>query len=206
MSIKGAVCVLALMATGAAQAHMMGNMPTPWTVRIGGTDIAPKQDNGTLGGGNVDVMSKLGMSFNVDYRLCRYVSFDLLGVIPYVQHIKIDGSDIASTKHLPPTLSVQLHPLQFEGAWARIDPYVGVGVNRTFFFSEHVANGAHLQLSNTWGVAAQVGVDANLTSRWLVGADVRYIQIEPDASINGAALGTVKINPFVYSLNVGYRF
>jgi len=195
-------CVVAMTATLSLQAQAFWHEESPWTVRLGVTEIAPKPDNGTLAVGSVDVKSKLGMSFNLDYRMSPYLSVDLLGVIPYVQHIKLNGTDVGSTKHLPPTLTLQFHPLH-EG---RFDPYAGVGVNRTFFFSEHLVDGTRLQLSNTWGVAAQIGIDAKLSRSWLVGIDARYIQIEPDASANGTPIGTVKINPFVYSANIGYRF
>ena len=77
-----------------------------------------------------------------------------LAALPVTQGIAIDGSRVASTQHLPPTLSLQFHPR----GDATIDPYVGVGVNHTFFFREALP-GAKLQLSDTWGYAGQMGVD-----------------------------------------------
>jgi outer membrane protein W len=56
-------------------------------------------------------------------------------------------------------------------------------------------------------------------SDWILGnnlvinANVRVVSIETDAVVGGAlagggavALGTVKINPLIYGLNIGYKF
>lgn len=36
--------------------------------------------------------------------------------------------------------------------------------------------------------------------------DARYIDIDSKASVDGQRIGTVEIDPFVYSVNLGYRF
>ena len=67
-----------------------------------------------------------------------------------------------------------------------------------------------------WFARFQIGLDW-LIGDWVVNANVRYIQIETSARIGGdlaqalagtgaADIGDVKIDPWVYSLNVGYRF
>jgi outer membrane protein W len=69
---------------------------------------------------------------------------------------------------------------------AGFDPYIGVGVNRTFFFNESLNGtlaGNNLQLSNAWGYSGQAGVDWKFGKAWVAGVDLRYIQIEPDASL-----------------------
>jgi outer membrane protein len=50
------------------------------------------------------------------------------------------------------------------------------------------------------------GVDIRLSDRWLFTADLRWIDIETDARVNGAKVGTVKIDPWVYGIALGYRF
>lgn len=42
--------------------------------------------------------------------------------------------------------------------------------------------------------------------KWTVGADLRYMDIDSKASINGTGIGTVNIDPLVFGFNVGYKF
>ena len=45
-----------------------------------------------------------------------------------------------------------------------------------------------------------------LENDWVINLEFRYINIETDAKLDGAVLGTVDINPWVYSISVGRRF
>ena len=56
------------------------------------------------------------------------------------------------------------------------------------------------------GDAAQLGADIELSDKWVLNLDLRYISIEADATLDGADLGKVEINPWVYAIAVGRRF
>ena len=45
-----------------------------------------------------------------------------------------------------------------------------------------------------------------LNDKWFFNVDAHYIDIETDATLDGTDLGTVKIDPMVYGLHLGYRF
>jgi len=49
-------------------------------------------------------------------------------------------------------------------------------------------------------------VDFKLSERWFLNADVRYIDISSDVRLNGTKIGTTKIDPWVATIGVGYRF
>lgn len=66
--------------------------------------------------------------------------------------------------------------------------------------------GASLKVDNSYGLAAHAGVDFRLGERWLATADLYWIDIQPDVKVNGGKVGTVKIDPLVYGLSLGYRF
>ncbi|MFA5631375.1 MAG: OmpW family outer membrane protein [Porticoccaceae bacterium] len=136
-----------------------------------------------------------------------------------------------ATKHLPPTLSLVWYPLDRGSV---VSPYVGAGINYTVFFDESAhadlerAAGAlagldgpvpmSLKLEDSVGLAAQVGVDLALSERWHLNVAVRWIDIETKATFkarDGSAIaaGTtiariddVDIDPWVYQVNIGYRF
>ena len=45
-----------------------------------------------------------------------------------------------------------------------------------------------------------------MSDKWLLNFSARYIDIETKATLGGDSLGTVEIDPWVYSLMVGYKF
>ena len=192
--------VIGLAGIGSAAAHEAGDI----LLKMGVTHVNPKSDNGSLANDTVhiDIGNSTRPSFSLTYMATKNVGIELLGAVPFKHDIRARGvGDIGSTKHLPPTLSLQWHFLPD----ARIQPYVGVGVNYTKFFSEDSSLG-DLELSDSWGLAAQVGVDINLDKNWFMTADVRYIDIDTKVKLNGARIGTVKIDPVVATVGVGYRF
>ena len=61
---------------------------------------------------------------------------ELLAATPFEHDITIKGApvDAGSTKHLPPTLTVMWYPMG--GSDSRFQPFVGAGVNYTYFWDE----------------------------------------------------------------------
>jgi outer membrane protein len=188
---------------GAVQAYEAGD----WVVRGGLYGVFPKSDNLSLGpGADLDVDDGYSLGFNITYMINPNIGVELLGALPFKHDISLTGAgDVAETKHLPPTISVQYHFMP----GGTVHPYVGLGLNYTTFFSEETKGalqGASLKLDDSWGLAGQLGIDIDVAPNWFVNADLRYINIESDAKLNGEGIGTVEINPWVFGLNVGTRF
>ncbi len=146
------------------------------------------------------------ITFSVLRMLTDTWGVELLGALPFKHDISlINGPRVGSTKHLPPTLSVVYYLLPA----AQFQPYLGLGVNVTLFFDEDTRGalaGSDLDLDTSVGAAAVIGLDVDLGDNWFLNADVRYMDIETDAKLDGADLETVKIDPWAFGLNVGYRF
>lgn len=173
-----------------------------WMVRGGISQIEPASDNGQLSVGNIEVDRQVGPSLNVAYYFTPNWAIDVLGALPFKHDFSINGTKAGTTKHLPPTVTLQYHFLPE----ASIQPYAGVGLNYTFFMQEKLNSGNKLKLENSLGLTAQVGVDIPINSRWRVGVDARFIDIDARAKVDGQAIGEINIDPFVYSINLGYRF
>ena len=182
----------------AAQAHDQGD----WLLRFGITYVEPKSNNSEL----VSVDGAASFTPNIAYMLTQNWSLELLAAWPFEHDIDlVGGPRVASTKHLPPTFTVNYHFLPGAG----FQPYVGAGFNYTLFFDEKTVGplaGTDLDLDSSWGLSAQVGADINLGEKWLLNLNVRWIDIDTDAKLDGAPLGTVEIDPVVYSANLGFRF
>ena len=192
------VSLLGLAAVPATQAQDTGD----WIWRVGVHDVLPKSDNHDV----VNVDAGATLTFNATYMVAPNWGVELLAALPFSHDINLNGGGkVAETKHLPPTLSLQYH-FNPNRAWR---PYLGAGVNYTLFFDEKTSGalaGNKLELDPSWGLSAQAGVDVELGSNWFINADARWFDIDSDARLNGASLGTVEIDPYAFGVSVGRRF
>ena len=178
-----------------------------WWVRGGATHVNPKSDNGTLAGTlatDVDSNAQLGLSVG------RYLNdnwaIDVLAATPFSHTASLNGAEAVDFKHLPPTVSLQYY---FGDRNAAFRPFVGAGVNFTWVYDEETrgpVRGADVELDNSWGLAAQAGLLWNFSDTWHATADVRWIDIDSDATLNGANIGTATVDPLVVSVMIGTTF
>lgn len=200
-AVSTLIGAVVLAASSAASAYEAGDI----IVRAG---IASVQPNETMeAGSTLDTLNGgLGnneqLGITASYMLTDKLGLELLAATPFKHDITSNGAKIGETKHLPPTLSVQYFPMDNQSA---VQPYVGVGVNYTTFFSEESTLG-NLKLDDSWGLAAQAGVDYAVSDNMVLNAAVWYIDIDSDASLNGADIGTVALDPWVYMVGVGYKY
>ena len=172
-----------------------------WLVRVGAHNVDPKSDNSDI----VEVDSAIMVTFNGTYMFQKNWGVELLAALPFSHDIDlVGGGKVAKTKHLPPTASIQYH----FAPDSNIRPYVGAGLNWTLFFDESTTgalDGTDLNLGNSFGFAAQAGVDIDVNERWFVNADVRYMDIETKAKLDGVSLGKVEIDPWLFGVSLGFR-
>lgn len=121
--------------------------------------------------------------------------------------------DLASTWVLPPTLTVQYH----FNPHGKVRPYLGAGVNYTLFYDEKASAGlqkavgkTNVHMSDSFGWAAQAGVDFDITPKVFLNLDVKYIDIDTTARLRTTAIGTqtvkLHLDPLVFGAGVGMRF
>lgn len=201
-----AIALLGAVSTSAAAAEE-GN----WMVRMRATylDMANKSDPiPALGvpGDAIHVNNKWIPEFDVTYFFTPNIATELVVTIPQNQNVSVNGlGKIGSFKHLPPTLLAQYHFIPN----GTIRPYVGAGVNVTRIWGADIsAAGIPLSLSK-WSVgpALQIGVDYKLTSNWFLNADIKKVWLGADVKgPNGAKVTSVSLDPWLFSMGVGYRF
>ena len=184
-----------------------------WTVGVGAHNVAPKSDNGTLtatplGNLKMDVGSNIRPTITAEYFVKDNLGIEVLAALPFQHDIAVTGvGKVGSTKHLPPTVSLQYHFGQ-----GKVKPFVGLGVNYTRFFStktEGPIAGADLELSDSWGLAGHVGLDVQIGDKSAIRIDYRKIDIDTKVKLNGANLGTintVNIDPSVYGVAYVFAF
>jgi outer membrane protein len=173
-----------------------------WTIGIGVGNVNPKSDNGDLAGIQADIGDDTRPIFTFEYFVRDNLGVELLLATPFDHDVSLDGvGNVGSTKQLPPTLSLNYH-FPTNSAWK---PYIGAGINYTDFFEEESALGK-LELDSSWGFAVQAGVDYMLTDTGMLRFTARYIDIETDAELDGADIGTAEVDPVVLSVSYVMKF
>jgi outer membrane protein len=212
-----------------AQAYEAGN----FIVRAGAITVdpntsatTPELNGAPLYGMKVNVDSDTQLGLTMTYMLTPEIGVELVAATPFTHNIRgnlnstayLGTNDLGSTKQLPPTVNLQYY---FNNS-SIFTPYVGAGVNYTMFWDEDAGNtlnhtlggNVSLNLDNSWGLAAEGGVDINMGSNWLLNAAVLYVDIDTNATYtvrNGPLAGArvksdVNLDPWVYMASVGYKF
>ncbi|MFW8592590.1 OmpW/AlkL family protein [Cribrihabitans neustonicus] len=180
-----------------AQAQSQGD----WTLGAGIANVNPKSGNGTLAGAAADIDDGTALSLTAEYFFRDNWGVELLVASPFEHDVKLNGAFAASAKQLPPTLSVNYH---FPAA-GKVKPFLGLGVNYTTFFEEETALGT-LELDDSFGLALNAGADYQITGTGALRFNLRYMDIDTDATLNGADIGTAEIDPVVVNLAYVHRF
>ncbi|MDG1582203.1 OmpW family outer membrane protein [Pseudomonas sp. GOM6] len=209
-----------------AQAHKAGDI----IVRAGAITVDPHESSsdiwvGALGtdvaGTKATLDSDTQLGLNFAYMVTDHVGVELLAATPFSHDVGVKGmpgafaglnGKLGELKHLPPTLSVLYYPLDAASAF---QPYVGAGINYTWFFDTELSSEAEdkgfsgLDLDDSWGLSAQIGMDYMLTDNVMLNAQVRYIDIDTTGSTSYGGREVevdVDVDPFVYMIGLGYKF
>ncbi|MYM36614.1 outer membrane beta-barrel protein [Duganella sp. FT50W] len=179
---------------------------SPWLVRVRAVNIDTADKSDPVGGvgasDRIHVKNKTIPEVDISYFFTKNIATELILTYPQKHDVTLDGANIGSIKHLPPTLTVQYH----FAPDATIRPYVGAGVNWTTFSKVKLLNGAGSLEHDSFGLALQAGVDFAIDKNWSINLDVKKVQIRSDVLIGGAKASRVKVDPVLLGVGVGYRF
>ena len=141
---------------------------------------------------------------DITYFFTEHVAAELIAATS--KHtVSAGGNNLGDVWALPPTLTLQYHFTPD----SKFSPYIGAGINYTVFYGEDDAAGfSDFDVGNGFGLAAQAGFDYWINDNWGLNLDVKYIDLDVDASVNNGALNAynVDINPWVVGAGVSYRF
>jgi outer membrane protein len=191
----------------------------PFMVRVGALGVLPNGSGATLNGFaplglynsslTNNVVPELDLTYFINNHwaveaICCFAHSTLeAAVTPF--GLK---SNIANTTAFPPTVTLQYH-----FALGQFDPYVGLGVNYTWFWwttsplTQALGKGNGINVHGAAGVAFDAGFDYYVTRHWVINADAKYIPLETDANVLGVQNAAhINVNPWLVRLAIGYRF
>ena len=201
-----AAAVLATLSlTGVAMGSAVAQ-ESPWLVRVRAVHLNTADKSDPVGG--VGASDRLTVSnetipeFDVSYFFTPHLAAELVLTYPQKHDVYLDGANIGTFKHLPPSLLVQYH---FTPE-APLKPYVGAGINYTTLSKVRLLNGAGSLEHDSVGLVVQAGVDYAIDKQWSLNFDVKKAQIRSDVMIGGVKASRVKVDPLMIGVGVGYRF
>ena len=197
-----ASALLAVFAGGSALAQDF--QAGDWLVRARAVNLdSANKDSTGLG---LSVNDKVIPEVDVSYFFTPNIAAELVLTVPQKHTVRSAGTGIGSLKHLPPSLLLQYH---FNAPGFK--PYVGAGVNYTRFssvrFDPAVAAALNPSIDkNSFGGALQVGVDIPLSKNLYLNVDVKKVYIKTDVFSSGTKVGTLKVDPVLVGVGLGWRF
>jgi outer membrane protein len=228
-SLKRALPAAIAMALGLSAVPAAAYEAGDWVVRGRIINVNPNDDSSVVSvggapqaGTGVSVDDDTTLELDFTYMLDPHWGLELiLGTTKHdvnpnaaLSSALSSSATIVETGVLPPTLTLQYH---FAPS-SNIRPYAGVGINYTHFYNERVKGGLNgagddADLDDSWGLAAQVGFDVDINKDWFVNFDVKYIDIDTEATITNTGPFTtspvkvdVDIDPWVWGIGIGTTF
>ncbi|MGE3623724.1 MAG: OmpW family protein [Bdellovibrionales bacterium] len=204
--------VVALLAIGPAAAEdYRGFQAGDIIVRLRGLAVVPSvSSHVTPIGGTVDASTSFEPEADITYFLTPNIAIEAIAAVTR-HHLHDNGSssgniDLGKVSLLPPTVTAQYHFLPT----AKINPYVGAGINYTVFFDSSPAAGSaatQVEYENRFAPAIQAGADFHIDGNWYANIDVKHIFLTTHASINGGTIGAdVSLDPTIVGFGLGYKF
>jgi outer membrane protein len=190
-------------------------------IRLRAIMVAPNEKSGSILPAFPGERAKVDNSFMPEID-ATYMATDNIGfeLIASTTKHHADGQTgttgsigrLASTWVLPPTLTAQYH-FNPRGA---VRPYLGAGVNYTIFWNEKASPGlvaavgpTNVHMKDSFGWAAQAGIDIDITRKVFVNFDVKYIDIDAQTRLSTTAVGVqnvkIKLDPLVFGVGLGIR-
>ena len=199
---RTSVAATILIALGASPSGTMAQeVERPWTFRTGAL-ITGSSDTSLE---RYKALSSIGLGMGVRRQITGIFSAELnLAVLSREIVIEEESgveSSQGSIETIPLNLLAQVRPL-LEGV---VHPYGGVGLNFTPVWEKTGALDGD-DIPPTFGVAAQLGVDFDLSPGVLLNLDLLWNTAEPDIEADGVRITTITMNTFTLSAGVGFRF
>ena len=120
------------------------------------------------------------------------------GTVPFL-------GEVLTAKNIAPTLMFNYHFGDRSATWR---PYLGLGVNYTYFADAKTPYGWDVNLSSSWGLAAHAGFDYAISKQWGLFASIAKVQVKSDLVAIGATVlqTTIDFRPVTYAAGVSYKF
>jgi outer membrane protein len=237
-SVGTAACICSAALFDNANAQSAGSI----TVSTGWLHIAPQGDatpltvesiggvavNHQIAGSGAHPTSSDTVGITTEYYVTDNIGVAMLLGQPLKVNLVGDGTlqkygNLGSTKPMPPAIELRYHLFSAE---SKFRPFVGLGVNYTWFTQVRLSNSqfvtdnlgpggsAHAELSSSWNPVFEIGANYAMTKHWSVGTSLGYIPVKTRLTLYGqtatgtqiVSKSTLLLHPLNVFVNVAYTF
>ncbi|VWD05167.1 OmpW family protein [Burkholderia contaminans] len=235
-NVAACICLVSLAAR--ADAQTAGSI----TTSVGWLHIAPQGDatpltvqsvggvavNQQVAGTGAHASSTDTLGITTEYYVTDNLGVAVLLGMPLKVNLIGDGTlqkygTLGTTRPMPPAIELRYHLF---AAASKFRPYLGIGVNYTWFTQVRAINSqfitdsfgpggsARATLSASWNPVFEIGANYALTKHWSVGTSVNYMPVKTHLTLYGqtatgtpvVSTSTLRLNPLSVFLNVAYTF
>lgn len=211
-SLFGAVLVSACAGHAALAADALsdgtGDPAGHFQVRLRGVGVLPEPSATiTISGANIGGKTQVSDSFipeaDVTYFLTSNIAVEAIAAVTKHSVSNTVAGPVGSVWLLPPTITAQYH---FDPT-GPIRPYVGAGINYTFFYDAHSAL-PNISFANNVGWALQAGADVPLgDGPYFLNVDAKKLFLSTTIKAAGGAVrASANLDPWLIGAGVGIRF
>ena len=159
--------------------------------------------------GDADLGTAYAPELDFSYFITNNIALELIAAVT-THTVEAKGTplgnvDLGKVGLVPPTLTLQYHFLTQK----RFSPYLGAGLNYTFFFTDEDGDADKIEYDNSFGFALQAGIDYAVAGRWSINVDAKKIFLSTDADIRAAGIdieADIDVDPWIIGIGIGYRF
>lgn len=181
-----------------------------WLVGLKALTLSPQESSESSIGGEAVVDLDRVPELDIRYFLTDSIAVET--ILGYTEHsvsavnTEWGDVDLGSTKVLPPTLTLQYHFNHGQ----RFSPYLGAGLNYTFFYDHNPGDALDIEYDNDFGVAFNVGFDYVLSEKNYLNLDIKKYWLSTkttiDAGLAEPVTASVDLDPIAISIGYGWVF
>lgn len=207
--LRNALMAATALATFAAMAPAHGEQGD-FLVRARAVYITPDESAETSIGGTVNIGTDTVPELDFTYFVTDKLALEL--ILATNEHAvtavgtALGDVPLGDITLLPPTLTLQYHPLAGE----TFSPYVGAGVNLTLFYDADLPAGGvitDIDYDTSVGFALQAGFDVMITDNMFFNVDAKKLFLGTNVDLNGGGVtANVDIDPWILGAGIGFKF
>lgn len=181
-----------------------------WLIGLKVLNLDPDVESVTSIGGEATVDDDTVPELDIRYFITDNIAIEaILGTTEHnvaAVGTALGNVNLGTVKVLPPTFTLQYH----FNSESRFLPYIGAGINYTFFYDDNPGDAVGISYKDDFGFALNIGFDYVINDNNYFNIDIKKYTLSTDTVIDAGAAGiataSVDLDPLAISIGYGWRF
>ncbi|MDB9925694.1 outer membrane beta-barrel protein [Hyphomicrobiales bacterium] len=181
-----------------------------WLIGLKVLNLDPDVESVTSIGGEATVDDDTVPELDIRYFITDNIAIEaILGTTEHnvaAVGTALGSVNLGTVKVLPPTFTLQYH----FNSESRFLPYIGAGINYTFFYDDNPGDAVGISYKDDFGFALNIGFDYVINENNYFNIDIKKYTLSTDTVIDAGAAGiataSVDLDPLAISIGYGWRF